>query len=148
MEKSFVSAAERLLTSYAKRRDGRCSSKVTVNSCVDMPRVLASGNVTALLSPSADPAFALSVRDTLVDTVSPVLVVSHGVSDHEWIYDWLLRLLLKRAYQCDSISCTSIASRSAMERILEHVRAHFSRDCHCQVEYGGRLEVIPLPVDT
>ncbi len=149
VEKSFLSEAQSLLQSYGKVKSNLgAAEKITVASFKDIPTIFASGQLKALFSPSADPAFALSLRNNYASSILPVVVVSHGFSFQEMLYDWFLRLFLKQTYQCDSIICTSRASQAAMARTLEHVSEHFNRDFLRSVEYAGRLDIIPLPVNT
>src|SRR5262249_44917702 len=90
----------------------------------------------------------LVIRNTFASTLYPVTILSHGFSLHSMLYDTFLRLLLEGTYPCDSIICTSRASRAAMANILAMLAERFNREFRANIEYTGRLDIVPLCIDT
>jgi D-inositol-3-phosphate glycosyltransferase len=60
----------------------------------------------------------------------------------------LLPLMLGDVYPCDSIVCTSDAARKALQQLLSRVSTDFHAQFGVRREYRGRLDLIPLGVDT
>src|SRR5262249_2977175 len=90
----------------------------------------------------------LITRNQFGSRLYPVTILTHGFSLHSMLYDGFLRLLLEGTYPCDSLICTSRASRTAMANILDQVAEQFNRKFHADIRYRGRLDSIPLCVDT
>lgn len=78
----------------------------------------------------------------------PISMVHHTLSYPHLLHDNFLRLLLSRPHPYDSIVCTSTAAREVIVRLLEHVGTSFNRQYGTELAYQGRLDVIPLGVDT
>jgi len=93
-------------------------------------------------------AFAMRIRDQLSSQVYPTVTVQHGLSGHYLLYDKFLRAMLTPSYPCDSLICTSRACRQALLTILDEISASFNRQFNTSIRYDGRLDVIPLCVDT
>jgi len=77
----------------------------------------------------------------------PVTLVHHTLSYKVLLHD-VLRLLLSRAHPFDAVVCTSVAAREALRRMLDHVARDFEREHGLKLSFEGRLETIPLAVDT
>lgn len=114
-----------------------------------------SGLVEALdaVAPAAwhDSAFDTYLPFALRDRAArpfPVTLLHHTLSYKELLHDAFLRLLLARPRPYDSIVCTSGAARGAMEKLLENVADRLREDVGAEVAYQGRLDTIPLGVDT
>ncbi len=91
---------------------------------------------------------AVWLRERLASRVYPIVSVQHAFSIHTFIYDRLLRLLLARTYECDSIVCTSATSKRAMDNLLLAVSHRLRSDFGLDVSFQGRTDVIPLCVNT
>jgi D-inositol-3-phosphate glycosyltransferase len=90
----------------------------------------------------------LRMRDRLSSQVYPVVGIQHGISNHTDLYDVYLRILLTPSYPCDSLICTSRSCRKALDNILREVADALYRQTGATTRFEGRLDVIPLCVDT
>jgi D-inositol-3-phosphate glycosyltransferase len=95
-----------------------------------------------------DMDFALRVRDQLSDRMYPTVTVQHGLSAHFLLYSRYLRALLTPSYACDSIICTTNACRRAVANLLQDIARAFCDQTGIKPEFRGRLDTIPLCVDT
>ena len=82
------------------------------------------------------------------DRPFPITVVHHTVSYAQKHHAWYLKILLGDFREYDSIVCTSNAARDAIRRTLDQVAARFNAAYGTDLRYRGRLDVIPLGVDT
>ncbi len=78
----------------------------------------------------------------------PITLLHHTLSYEELLHDAILRLLLAKARPWDSIVCTSQASRTALAELCAMVAERFEREHGARLAWGGRLDVIPLGIDT
>lgn len=78
----------------------------------------------------------------------PVTATPHVLSYAVFLHDWVLRLLLQPLHPCDSLVCTSTASRVALQNLFAMVSERLGRSHGLSPRFGGRLDVIPLGVDT
>jgi glycosyltransferase involved in cell wall biosynthesis len=78
----------------------------------------------------------------------PISIVHHTLSYPHLLHDSFLRLLLSQPHPYDTVVCTSTASKEVVARLLEHVSTSFNEQYGTQLSYQGRLDVIPLGVDT
>ncbi len=95
-----------------------------------------------------DNPFPLSLRELLLERVYPTITVQHGLSTHSMLYDTFLKAMLMPTYACDSFVCTSRACQKALTNILEWISASFHERFGARIGFNGRLETIPLCVDT
>jgi D-inositol-3-phosphate glycosyltransferase len=77
----------------------------------------------------------------------PVTLVHHTLSYKEQLHE-VLRLLLAKAHPFDAVVCTSHAARETLRRLLDHVARKFAEDHGVELRFDGRMEIIPLGVDT
>jgi glycosyltransferase involved in cell wall biosynthesis len=89
-----------------------------------------------------------AVRQSSDAPVYPITLLTHGLSYHHLLYDFYLRILMEGTYECDSIICTSRASQFAVRKMIEHVEDEFQKSIGSPVRYKGRVDRIPLCVDT
>lgn len=92
--------------------------------------------------------YGLRVRDQLSSSVYPVVSLQHGLADPSLLYDYFLRIMLTPTYACDSLVCTSRASKKALANIFEEMSASFKEQFGTSLGFAGRLDLIPLCVDT
>jgi D-inositol-3-phosphate glycosyltransferase len=104
--------------------------------------------LNAWFDPSGAGGPVLEARRRFQRRLCPVTILSHGFSIHSMLYNWFLRTLLCDLQRCDSIICTSRASREAMLKIMNHVSEEFNREWNTHLEFCGRVDLIPLCVDT
>jgi glycosyltransferase involved in cell wall biosynthesis len=90
------------------------------------------------------------IRQNLFTKPVPVSVTHHTISYQNLLYSWFLRLLLNKSYAFDSLVCTSHAARRVIESNLEILSERLKRmhRSHKGLQFSGRLEVIPLGVET
>lgn len=80
----------------------------------------------------------------LHETTFPITFVHHTISYRRQLVDTFVPLLLSSTLPCDSLICTSNASKKALENIFEYLSdAVQSPACR----YNGRLCVIPFGID-
>jgi len=89
-----------------------------------------------------------SIRQSCSDSIYPVAILTHGLSYHRQLYDYFCRILLEGTYDCDSFICTSRSSRDAVIKIIAHIEEEFHKTFGAEVGYRGRVDLIPLCVDT
>lgn len=78
----------------------------------------------------------------------PITGITHTITYHGLLHSWILPTLLARTEPYDSLICTSRAALRGVQNLIEHV-AHAMRErCNADLSYNGRLDVIPLGVDT
>src|SRR5579859_4676818 len=107
-----------------------------------------SYHLTSLLLPHFSSTMPYRLRGRSSSKNVPIICLSHGFSLHTMLYDTFLSLLLARTYPCDSLICTSRASQTAMSNILEYVSDQFGREHGVKLSFSGRVDRIPLCVDT
>jgi D-inositol-3-phosphate glycosyltransferase len=95
-----------------------------------------------------DSSFPVRIRDRLSSKVFPTVTVQHGLSAHFYLYDRFLRTMLTPHHVCDSFVCTSLACRKALTNILEFIAARFYEEFSVNIQFKGRIDLIPLCVDT
>lgn len=121
---------------------------IRISSTLDFLGGIDKYSLTAFFNPSGNFHQPLITRNQFGSRLYPVTVLTHGFSLHSMLYDGFLRLLLEGTYPCDSLICTSRASRTAMANILDQVAEQFNRKFRADIRYSGRLDSIPLCVDT
>ena len=100
------------------------------------------------LSLYGDPDTPLRMRDRASSRLYPTATVLHGLSMHTALYGTFLRTLLTPNHACDSLVCTSRSCKEAMTNIFEEISRSFNDQFGTKIAFGGRLDVIPLCVDT
>ncbi len=88
------------------------------------------------------------IRASCSSRMYPITLLIHGLGVNRLLFDPFLRVLLEGTYPCDSMICTSRACREAMRRIFEHLQESFGKEFETHLRYHGRLDLIPLGVDT
>jgi D-inositol-3-phosphate glycosyltransferase len=78
----------------------------------------------------------------------PITLTHHTLSYRELLLDAFVPLLLEGPAPYDSIVCSSTAARQAVANLLEHVAERLNRGLGTRLAYRGRLDLIPLGVDT
>lgn len=91
---------------------------------------------------------AFHVRQWFARRAYPITLTHHTLS-YQWsLHHQLLRLLLEDVRPYDSVICTSTASRTALRHLLDYISEQFARSYGAKLSYRGRLDVVPLGVDT
>ena len=78
----------------------------------------------------------------------PITTLFHGLSANRMRYEVFLQSVLGGAQPNDSLISTSTASKRALANILEGLSEDLEKDFGLTVHYKGRLDLIPLCVDT
>jgi D-inositol-3-phosphate glycosyltransferase len=91
---------------------------------------------------------AFRLRNHFSSRILPAVILQHGLSEHILLYQLYLRTLLTPHYPCDSLVCTSTACQKALAKILDSLASSFNRQYGTDLKFSGRLDVIPLCVDT
>jgi D-inositol-3-phosphate glycosyltransferase len=141
----FLQAAKSAITT--SHREKVRTGNIRVTSRADLLNCQDDHQLTTYLAPQGITTTAFLIR-SFASNLYPITLVSHGLSGNWQLYDRFLRLLLTPMYSCDSIICTSRASRNAVRAIVEIVGERFNREFHSRLSYSGRLDVIPLCIDT
>lgn len=139
------------LSDERKRETRITSVEDVVAGRVPQPRLKAWFNplpATTMTSTREGIELSQAVRQCCGGQVYPVTLLTHGLCYHHLLYDYYLRILLEGTYACDSILCTSRASQDAVRKIIAHVEEEFQSAVGAPVKYKGRIDRIPLCVDT
>ena len=88
------------------------------------------------------------IRYHLSETVFPTITVQHGLSAHNLLYDRYTRILMSPHYATDSFVCTSEACKNALQNIFSQISERLASSLNVRLTFKGRLDVIPLCVDT
>jgi glycosyltransferase involved in cell wall biosynthesis len=88
------------------------------------------------------------IRASRSSHMYPITLLIHGLGIHRMVWDPFLRMLLGGTYPCDSLICTSRACRDAVVNLFEFAAEEFGRDYGVHLRYEGRLDLIPLGIDT
>jgi glycosyltransferase involved in cell wall biosynthesis len=145
VEPSFVKDAEAL---YSFGEDQSHTGRIRVTSTLQIPQGVDKYGLTGFFNPTGNFPQSLVIRNSFATHLYPVSILTHGFSLHTMLFDGFLRLLLEGTYPCDSLICTSRASRTALTNILGHLAERFNRHFRADLKYEGRLDLIPLCVDT
>jgi D-inositol-3-phosphate glycosyltransferase len=78
----------------------------------------------------------------------PVTFMVHCQSPQPFLHEFYLPLLIDDVQPCDSFVCTTHAARQATERLLAHIKEDFDRIHGTNLTYRGRIDVVPLGIDT
>jgi D-inositol-3-phosphate glycosyltransferase len=90
----------------------------------------------------------LDLRTHCLKSIFPIVSMVHGLSIHDLLYQRFLRSFLYPTYACDSYICTSKAAYKALNGILAHITENFRVEFGADLSYNGRIDIIPLFVDT
>lgn len=95
---------------------------------------------------AGDAMFAL--RRALPGRAFPITLLNHSFSYRSMLHGTLLRLLLDAPRAYDSLICSSQVAQRALSELLAHVAEQLASEHGLQLAYRGRMDVIPLGVDT
>lgn len=124
---------------------------LSVNKTSDLLARRASmvpGDVWLDLHGGAQTPQALNVRSLFPQYAYPIVSLQHGLAHSALVHQNYLRLLMAPTYPFDSLICTSNASKEALASCLDDVTERLEEATGATLSYNGRIEVIPLCVDT
>jgi glycosyltransferase involved in cell wall biosynthesis len=98
--------------------------------------------------PSANFPPLFHVRRALTNRLYPITFTHYTLSYQSYLHDFLLPLLLADTYPCDSIACTSVDAKNALQHLIGHVSEDFERRHGVKLCYNGRFDLLPIGVDT
>ncbi|MEU2562456.1 glycosyltransferase family 4 protein [Streptomyces longispororuber] len=122
--------------------------ELTVADFAALVRDFAGHPFRAWHDSEGDLATAVTLRGRFAPRRHPVTATPHVLSYPELAHAWALRLLLADTAPCDALICTSESARRAAGRLLEVVAADLRARHGTDLRFRGRLDVIPLGVDT
>lgn len=89
-----------------------------------------------------------AIRNARPNRNYPVTLTPHCFSNLRHLRGYFLPVLLSGTREYDSIIATSSASRNAITQLLAATREWLQADFGIDVGYRGRIDVLPLGVDT
>jgi glycosyltransferase involved in cell wall biosynthesis len=92
--------------------------------------------------------FAAELRWARAATPFPITSTCHAFGYRDQLHDLYTRMLLLDLRPYDAQICTSRAARVSFQRILEGVTFELNEAHGTRLAYPGRIETIPLGVDT
>lgn len=110
--------------------------------------VLDKYGLNLLIELAGNSPFAFRVRNRYSSRILPVLSIQHGLNREGYIFERVVRLLLANTYRCDSLVCSSEVSKKALQNLLCKVAGDMANYLGGHVAYNGRIDCIPLCVDT
>jgi glycosyltransferase involved in cell wall biosynthesis len=123
------------------KRDGN-ASKLKLRNIIDLP---SSFQKTDFLAFHQGNPFFGRIPRLIGERPIPITGTAHAISYHFVLNELLFNVLNARPF--DSIVCTSLSQKKAMEELLKLISEGLDR-IGAKAEYRGRLDLIPLGVDT
>jgi D-inositol-3-phosphate glycosyltransferase len=120
--------------------------EIEIAPATSIPAFLSSQPVFAWLQPDAETE-PVKYRNAFGSHPFPFTTLIHNAGSPQLMRTFYLWLLLDGFAACDSMICTSRAVRSAVYETLGYMSAELERFCSAKLNYGGRLDVLPLGVD-
>lgn len=87
-------------------------------------------------------------RDRCMLNSPPITYTIHGASYPEYLQSFYLMQMLAPVQRYDSLICTSTSVKKVVQNILERMSLDLLEKRQVKLSYNGRLDVIPLGVDT
>lgn len=136
-------------TTYASVELSTASGgSVSISPMADILPIAAKGEISAWFDLNGNPSTLLGMRAAQSNSITPLAVLLHSFSYHSFIHNQLLKVLLGDVYPCDTMICTSRAAHQAISGILDDLAVNLNSRHHTDLRYRGRIDVIPLCVDT
>lgn len=143
----LVAAADAKLRQLAARRAG-AAARIEVLPQAHIGEMLASDELYAYHEPGFAPDVMFRMRATAAHRPFPITLQHHTFSYRRFLHDALLRLLLADTRPYDSLICSSRAAHRALSELLSWVAERFEAEHGVSLSYRGRMDVVPLGVDT
>jgi glycosyltransferase involved in cell wall biosynthesis len=100
------------------------------------------------LDPGGAMPLCLRLRNSYSREPYPVISVQHTLSPHVLLALYFPSLISETTYPWDTAICSTKASATSFRSLLQCARQTHFGDIGEAPNYRGRIEVIPLPVDT
>ncbi len=122
-------------------------AELCVERTTAIPNVIRSGTITTWFQPDASTE-PNGYRSLFAATPFPFANLLHVASFPGLIRGQFLWLLLDGFAPCDSCICTSRALRAVVHGTLDYVAEEMRRCTGADLQFRGRLDVLPLGLDT
>lgn len=127
--------------------NGLPEGSVKLHPMKEISSLLGGGRLSLLHEPSGLRLSTNSyLRSRFSPTPFPVTALVHCAS-YQFITNEFAVMLLSETLPCDSIICTSVAVQTAIRNILNRLTERLRKN-NVDLRYNGRLDVIPLGVNT
>ncbi len=118
------------------------------SSIIDLESLIEGSNFldnSVWVDPAAFTSFALRLRNYSCrgDVTSPLISIQHTLSVPRLLESHFPSLLQEPTFACDSLVCGSESAKIAISQLINHLAAE-----RPGASYKGRIDVMPLPVDT
>lgn len=125
----------------------RPGADLCFESTMRIPNVMNGGGITTWFQPdsSTEPN---CYRSLFASRLFPFTNLLHVAGYPSLIRQQFLWLLLDGFAACDSCICTSRALRAVVCDTLEYIAEEMRRHTGAELEFRGRLDVLPLGIDT
>ncbi|MGB2716708.1 MAG: glycosyltransferase family 4 protein [Vicinamibacterales bacterium] len=127
--------------------NGAAWADVTVHSHLSLLTESCRSGLDGWFDPASNYPLAAYVRQ-LCRASYPVTALHHTISYQSYLHNVILPTLLADSRTFDSIVCSSAAARAALLALHEQVAEATESRIGTRLQYRGRLDLIPLGVDT
>jgi D-inositol-3-phosphate glycosyltransferase len=87
------------------------------------------------------------LRGQYSDRCFPICALAHSISYQDFLEDLFFNNMIADLYPFDSLICTSTAQFEAIKNLNESVIDSFRKEKGWALEFGGRLDLLPLGLD-
>lgn len=129
-------------------RQNKVKAKLNLFSELDILQQYKEVNIDVLHNISMEFMPLVYVREFFSQKKFPITYTIHGASYPNYIEGFYLMKLLMPFRPYDSLICTSRAVKHAVNIMLENISGSLNEVYNTDIKYQGRLDVIPLGVDT
>lgn len=128
--------------------NGKPPNGVSLYRYEDLFRQPLQSRFTTWFDPAGIFTLPLQIRARAVTEAYPITSVLHTLNHHWMLHQWTLPVILGSVEPYDSIVCPSCSTKRSILEIFKHVAYEFNREFDAHIRYRGRVDVIPLCVDT
>jgi D-inositol-3-phosphate glycosyltransferase len=139
---SFISDGEK------QRKNIRINSITDILRGVDKYHIGVWFNPIPYCSVHGGIEIAHRIRSHYASTLYPIATLFHGLAEVNTFYQLYLKLFFYPTLPCDSIICTSRASRDSARKIIGHLGDRLDEELGIRTKYNGRFDLVPLCVNT
>ncbi len=129
-------------------RQKKAKTKLNIFSELDFLQYQKKANIDVLHNVSMEFMPLVYMRELFADSKIPITYTIHGASYPNYIESFYLMKLLMPFRRYDSLICTSKAVKHAVQAMLENISNSLNEVYKSDIKYEGRLDIIPLGVDT
>ncbi len=129
-------------------RQNKVKTKLNLFSELDFLQKQKSVDIDVLHNISMEFMPLVYLREKFAEKKVPITYTIHGASYPNYIESFYLMKLLMPFRPYDSLICTSNSVKHAVKTMLENVSEALNKAYNSNISYQGRLDVIPLGIDT